>query len=65
MKVYKSLICGILSLAFPSCQETLFEDLDSASVDVVTNDNVKYEGNILTVKKNIPVDFQLMVIRTI
>lgn len=59
MKVYKSLICGILSLAFTSCQETLFEDLDSASVDVVTNDNVKYEGNILTVKKNTPVDFQL------
>lgn len=59
MKVYKSLICGILSLAFTSCQETLFEDLDSTSVDVVTNDNVKYEGNILTVKKNTPVDFQL------
>lgn len=59
MKIYKSLICGILSLAFTSCQETLFEDLDGASVDVVTNDNVKYEGNILTVKKNTPVNFQL------
>lgn len=65
MKVYKSLIYGILSLVFTSCQETLFEDLDSASVNVVTNDNVEYVGNILTVKKNTPVDFQLMVIRTI
>ena len=59
MKIYKLLASAFLAVSFTSCQQTLFEDLEGASVNVVADDNVNYDGKVITVKKNTPVTFSL------
>lgn len=62
MKTYKFLILTLGTLLFASCEKELDRDLTDVSVTVVTNENVRYEGNILTVKKGTPVEFLFTVI---
>ena len=57
MKTYKFLILTLGTLLFASCEKELDRDLTDVSVTVATNENVRYEGNILTVKKGTPVEF--------
>ena len=59
MKIYKLLASAFLIVGFASCQQTLFEDLEGASVNVVADDNGSYDGKVITVKKNCPVTFGL------
>lgn len=47
------------ALLFASCEKELERDLTDVSVTVATNDNVRYEGNILTVRKGTPIEFLL------
>ena len=51
MKKYKLLILSIGMLWLISCDNRLEQDLSDAHIGVAVNENVKYEGNILTVKK--------------
>ena len=60
MKTYKFLILTLGALLFASCEKELDRDLTDVSVTVATNENVRYEGNILTVKKGTPVETSLM-----
>lgn len=60
MKIYKFFFpfLGVLSLA--SCDDAgLKQDLSEASIGVVATDQVVCDGNIITVKKGTPVEFQL------
>ena len=57
MKTYKLLMLSLGALLFVSCEKELDRDLTDVSVTVATNENVRYEGNILTVKKGTPVEF--------
>ena len=50
MKTYKFLILTLGTLLFASCEKELDRDLTDVSVTVATNENVRYEGNILTVR---------------
>lgn len=59
MKKYKLLILSIGMLWLISCDNRLEQDLSDAHIGVAVNENVKYEGNILTVKKGTPVEFLL------
>ena len=59
MKTYKLLLLGLGALWFTSCEKELDRDLTDVSVSVATNENVRYEGNILTVKKGTPIEFLL------
>ncbi|WP_308743869.1 DUF5017 domain-containing protein [uncultured Bacteroides sp.] len=59
MKIYKLLLVSLGVLYFTSCEKELDRDLTDVSVRVATNENVRYEGNILTVKKGTPVEFLL------
>lgn len=59
MKAYKWLIVGLGALFFTSCERDLNCDMDDVNVTVATNDQVRYEGNILTVKKGTPIEFLL------
>lgn len=47
------------ALLFASCEKELDRDLTDVSVTVATNDQVRYEGNILTVRKGTPIEFLL------
>lgn len=60
MKTFKILTFSFLAFAAVSCQQTLFEDLSNANVSVVESENVKYDGNIITVKKGETVNFNLV-----
>lgn len=59
MKKYSFILplLGVLGLA--SCDNGLHQDLSEAGVAVITDDQVKYEGNILAVKKGTPIVFRL------
>ena len=46
MKIYKLLASAFLIVGFASCQQTLFEDLEGASVNVVADDNVSYDASV-------------------
>lgn len=59
MKTYKLLILSLGALLFASCEREMDQDLTDVSVSVATNENVRYEGNILTVKKGTPIQFLL------
>lgn len=59
MKTYKLLAVSLGVLYFTSCEKELERDLTDAGVRVITNENVRYEGNILTVKKGTPIEFLL------
>lgn len=59
MKTYKILTLAIMSIGLVSCHQTLFEDLSNVSVSVSESENVKYDGNIITVKKGEAVNFNL------
>lgn len=59
MKTYKLLLLGLGALWFTSCEKELDRDLTDVSVSVATNENVRYEGNILTVKRGTPIEFLL------
>lgn len=62
MKTYKFLILTLGTLLFASCEKELDRDLTDVSVTVATNENVRYKGNILTVKKGTPSSFSFTVI---
>ena len=64
MKTYKFLILTLGTLLFASCEKELDRDLTDVSVTVATNENVRYEGNILTVKKGTPVEFLTVILIT-
>ena len=49
MKTYKFLILTLGTLLFASCEKELDRDLTDVSVTVATNENVRYEGNILSI----------------
>ena len=59
MKTYKLLMLSLGALLFVSCEKELDRDLTDVSVTVATNDQVRYEGNILTVRKGTPIEFLL------
>lgn len=59
MKTYKLLMLSLGTLLFAACEKELEQDLTDVSVTVVTNEHVRYEGNILTVKKGTPIQFLL------
>ena len=59
MKTFKILTLSFLALSALSCQQTLFEDVSKADVHVVESENVRYDGNIITVKKGETVNFNL------
>lgn len=59
MKTYKILTLAVMALGIVSCRQTLFEDVSKAGVSVSESENVKYNGNIITVKKGEPVNFNL------
>lgn len=59
MKTYKLLMLSLGALLFASCEKELDRDLTDVSVTVATNDQVRYEGNILTVRKGTPIEFLL------
>ena len=59
MKTFKILTLSFLALCALSCQLTLFEDVSKADVHVVESENVRYDGNIITVKKGETVNFNL------
>lgn len=59
MKTFKILTLSFLAFCTMSCQQTLFEDISKAGVNVVESENVRYDGNIITVKKGETVNFNL------
>lgn len=59
MKTFKILTLSFLAFGAVSCQQTLFEDISKADVNVVESENVRYDGNIITVKKGETVNFNL------
>lgn len=59
MKTYKILTLAVLALGMASCRQTLFEDISKSGVSVSESENVKYDGNIITVKKGEAVNFNL------
>ncbi|WP_287667217.1 DUF5017 domain-containing protein [Bacteroides sp.] len=59
MKTYKLLLLSLGVFCFTACEKELDRDLTDASVSVATDENVRYEGNILTVKKGTPITFLL------
>lgn len=63
MKTYKLLLVSLGVLYFTSCEKELDRDLTDVSVSVATNENVRYEGNILTVKRELLLNSFFMVIR--
>ncbi len=59
MKTFKILTLSFLAFGTMSCQQTLFEDISKADVNVMESENVRYDGNIITVKKGETVNFSL------
>lgn len=59
MKTYKLLMLSLGALLFASCEKELDRNLTDVSVSVATSENVRYEGNIVYVKKGTPVQFLL------
>lgn len=59
MKIYKIFTIVSMALTVVSCREALFEDIESAGVTVVENENVKCNGKVITVKKGQPVTFNI------
>ena len=55
MKTYKLLLLSLGVFCFTACEKELDRDLTDANVSVATDENVRYEGNILTVKKGTPI----------
>lgn len=58
-KLYILIWVSLGILWFTSCEKGLERDLQDVSVSVATNENVSYNRNILTVKKNTPIEFHL------
>lgn len=58
MKVYKFFLL-VTTMMVSACSQTLYEDLDTTSVGVTPDENVQVGGNVITVKKGTPIEFQL------
>lgn len=58
MKTYQ-LLLSLATLLFASCEKELDKSLTDVSIGVSTNDQVRYQGNIVTVKKGTPIEFLL------
>lgn len=58
MKIYKLITLCAASLLFWACNDGLDEEV-GLHVSVATNENVSYDGQIVTVKKGTPVEFKL------
>lgn len=59
MKFNRILIAlGLTTFAFTACQSEFNEDA-ALDVQVTTNDNVKFDGQTITVKKGTPIQFNL------
>lgn len=59
MKKYSFILPLLGMLGLASCDNELHQNLSEAGIAVVMDNQVKYEGNILTVKKGTPVTFRL------
>lgn len=59
MKILGYLYSVSLVCLLASCEQSLFDNLDKAEITVTTNDNTGYDGNVITVKKGTPVEFNL------
>lgn len=59
MKTYKLLLFSLATLLFVSCEKEMDKSLADVSVSVSVNEQVRYEGNIVTVRKGTPVQFLL------
>lgn len=58
MKTYNLITLCVASLFFWSCNDGLDEEA-GLNVTVTTNENVSYDGQIITVKKGTPLEFKL------
>ncbi|WP_303012052.1 DUF5017 domain-containing protein [uncultured Bacteroides sp.] len=58
MKTYKIIIACAASLFLGACSNELDEDV-TLGVNIDTNENVSFDGHIITVKKGTPVTFNL------
>ncbi|QIU93730.1 DUF5017 domain-containing protein [Bacteroides faecium] len=58
MKAYKLIAICAISLFFGACNDGLDEDV-ALDVTVNTNENVSFDGHIITVKKGTPVNFNI------
>jgi len=58
MKAYKLAAICITSILLTACDQELKQNAE-LSVGVVTNENVRYDGETITVKKGTPVEFSL------
>lgn len=58
MKTYKFITLCMASLLFWACNDGLDEEV-GLQVSVATNENVSYDGQVITVKKGTPVEFKL------
>ena len=55
MKTYNWLFLTLAAFSSVACNDELEKDLKDVSVTVETNDNVTYDGKVITVAKGTPV----------
>lgn len=58
MKTYKLIGTCIASLFFAACNDGLDEEV-GLNIKVTTNENVSFDGQIITAKKGSPIEFTL------
>lgn len=59
MKTYNWLFLTLAAFSSVACNDELEKDLKDVSVTVETNDNVTYDGKVITVAKGTPVKFNI------
>ncbi len=59
MKTYNWLFLTFAAFSSVACNDELEKDLKDVSVTVETNDNVTYDGKVITVAKGTPVKFNI------
>lgn len=59
MKTLNILALAFLAFGTVACHPALFDDISNADVTVEENGDIEYDGNIITVKKGTPVNFNL------
>lgn len=58
MKIYKLILIGIVGLLSGACDDKLTDEVQ-LDITVASSENVKMEGNVITVKKGEPINFLL------
>lgn len=59
MKTYNLLFLTLAAFSLGACNNELEKDLKDVNVTVETNDNVVYDGKIITVTKGTPIKFNI------